>query len=429
MINNVLKVFIAKWENIRQKDYINYTLIQSFYFACIFTIVKDWGLIVEAINNDHELLKQVLQNFLNVFAWTTVAFSILFWLILENIYLKLMPESSYTNGEKEPINYSNLSCKERKLDPKSTEEIKKEISTLINSLELGNYKQELLDELQFNFRLKCFDDEDYSQLGNTRLGGLPDLPKDIEYPHNEEGYYNLLCQINFAEFENKLEKLPEKGLLYIFDGHSSEDDFVTIYTESLDNLEKKYPPQGMKNLNEEYNKTYYDGLKVRFEIEHFFGEKIYDVYEYDMRKYNSLIESNSYFRSHILGKSIDSLDSAYLHLKGFETLKYESLLDREINEFYHRNFSNSLKECELEICKNNEKSEYFHRKKEQLLKFDSEKEIHFNSWENVTCLIGLESLDRLGWMWGDSGFKYVYILDEDLKNRNFSNLLVETWSS
>ncbi|MBK8350064.1 MAG: DUF1963 domain-containing protein [Saprospiraceae bacterium] len=55
--------------------------------------------------------------------------------------------------------------------------------------------------------------------------------------------------------------------------------------------------------------------------------------------------------------------------------------------------------------------------------------MHFNNWENVTCLIGLESLDRLGWMWSDSGFKYVYILDEDLKNKNFSNLLVETWSS
>jgi hypothetical protein len=192
MIKVGLKVFIDKWEKIRQKDYFNYTLIQSFYFACLFTIVKDWSLIVEAINNDHELLKQVLQNLLIVFAWTTVAFSILFWLILENIYLKLVPESAYANSEKEPINYSNLSCKERKLDPKSTEEIKKEIITLIDSLELGNYKQELLDELQFNYRLKCFDDEDYSQLGNTRLGGLPDLPKDVEYPYNDEGYYNLL---------------------------------------------------------------------------------------------------------------------------------------------------------------------------------------------------------------------------------------------
>jgi len=298
MINNVLKVFIDKWEKIRQKDKINYTLIQSIFFAFLFTIVKDWSLIVEAINNDHELLKQVLQNFLHVFVWTTVAFSILFWWIFETIYLKLMPESSYANGEIEQINYSTLSCKERKLDPKSTEEIKKEISTLIDSLELGNYKQELLDELQFNYKLKCFDDEDYSKLGNTRLGGLPDLPKDVEYPYNNEGYYNLLCQINFAEFDNKLGKLPEKGLLSIFDGHCQEDDFITIFTESLDNLEKKYPPQGMKNLNKEYNNKYYDGLKVRFEVEHFFGENIHEVYGYDREKYNSLIESNSYFRSH-----------------------------------------------------------------------------------------------------------------------------------
>jgi uncharacterized protein YwqG len=116
-----------------------------------------------------------------------------------------------------------------------------------------------------------------------------------------------------------------------------------------------------------------------------------------------------------------------LSLKGFDTLKYEIPLDIESRVFYQKQFENCLNECLSQP-----KSLYpidYEKKKEQLLKFDSEKEKHFNNYNKVTCLIGLESLDRLEWMWSDSGFKYVYILDEDLQNENFDNLLVETWSS
>ena len=183
----------------------------------------------------------------------------------------------------------------------------------------------------------------------------------------------------------------------------------------------------MKNLNEAYNKTYYDGLKVRFEIEHLFGDTQYEVYKHEEKKYQALIKSNSCFQSHILGKSIDSIESAYLSLKGFDTLKYEIPIDIESRVFYQKQFENCLNEC-LSQSKILYPIDYV-KKKEQLLKFDSEKEIHFKNYNKVTCLIGLESLDRLEWMWSDSGFKYVYILDEDLQNENFDNLLVETWSS
>ena len=104
---------------------------------------------------------------------------------------------------------------------KTQSQIRKEIEDLIDELELKEFKKDLLNELRINYRLASFEDEDYSQLGNTRFGGLPDLPKNIEYPVNEEGYYNLLCQINFSDFDDKLGKLPTKGILYIFNGHSS----------------------------------------------------------------------------------------------------------------------------------------------------------------------------------------------------------------
>jgi uncharacterized protein YwqG len=427
MFNNISKKFVEWWKKARQKDRFNYTLIQSVIFSIVFTLFKDWSLIIEAIDNDLELLKQVIQNCLHVFVWATIGFYIVFWWVLESIYLKYVPDVENGSYNEWKIKQINKSCHDIEKQNKTEDQIISEIASLIEDLNLGNYKDKLLSELQFNYRLKCFDDEDYSQLGNTRLGGLPDLPKDMAYPHNENGYYNLLCQINFAEFENKLGKLPGKGILYIFNGHESENDYFTYFSKSTDNLEKKYPPTGMKNLNEEYNKTYYDGLKVRFEIEHLFGETQYDVYKFDKEKYQALFESNSCFHSHILSKSIDSTESAYLSLKGFDTLKYEIPLDIESRVFYQKQFESCLNEC-LSQPKNLYPIDYV-KKKEQLLKFDSEKEIHFKNYNKVTCLIGLESLDRLEWMWSDSGFKYVYILDEDLQNENFDNILVETWSS
>jgi len=312
---------------------------------------------------------------------------------------------------------------------KTTDQVRNEVKKLIDELGLGEFERFVLTDLSFNYRLQSFEDEDYSQLGNTRLGGLPDLPKEIDYPYKEEGYYNLLCQINFEEFTNKLGKLPEKGILYIFDGHSSENDFVTFFSESADNLERKFPPKGMKNLNEEYNKSYYDGLKAKFEVEPVFFHDVDEIRRYDQIKYNELMKMNSLNQTHILGDTMGNPCSAYMYLKGFDTLIYDVLLEREVREYYQSQLDGSLISCKEGLKRDDTDKEYLKRKKEQLLKLDSEKEIHFKNYNNVTCLIGLESLDRLGWMWSDSGRKYVYILDEDLEKGNFNNLLVQTWSS
>jgi len=312
---------------------------------------------------------------------------------------------------------------------KTTDQIRNEVEKLIDELELGEFKRIVLTDLDFNYRLQSFEDEDYSQLGNTRLGGLPDLPKEIDYPCNKEGYYNLLCQINFEEFTNKLSKLPEKGILYIFDGHSSENDFVTFFFKNTENLERKSPPKGLKNLNEEYNESYYDGLKVKFEVEPVFSGDVHQIRSHDQIKYYDLLKMNSRNQTQILGGTMDDPFSAYMYLKGFDTLIYDVLLYKEIRDDYQSQLDSYLNSCEEGLKRDDTDKEYLKRKKEQLLKLDSEKEIHFKNYNNVTCLIGLESLDRLGWMWSDMGFKYVYILDEDLEKGNFDNLLVQTWSS
>jgi len=65
--------------------------------------------------------------------------------------------------------------------------------------------------------------DDYSETGNSRFGGDPDLPEGFEWPkaldyQRKEKSLNFICQINFADLP-KLEgreTLPESGLLSLF---------------------------------------------------------------------------------------------------------------------------------------------------------------------------------------------------------------------
>jgi len=69
--------------------------------------------------------------------------------------------------------------------------------------------------------------DDYSQKGNTRFYGLPDLPPGVQYPQYQnvlkdspDGKSATLCkflaQINFAELKGMQDYLPKHGVLYLF---------------------------------------------------------------------------------------------------------------------------------------------------------------------------------------------------------------------
>jgi len=69
--------------------------------------------------------------------------------------------------------------------------------------------------------------DDYSEKGNTRFYGLPDLPPAIEYPKYQNVLKDspdgksatrckFLAQINFAELKGMQEYLPKSGILYLF---------------------------------------------------------------------------------------------------------------------------------------------------------------------------------------------------------------------
>ena len=59
--------------------------------------------------------------------------------------------------------------------------------------------------------------ENYSARGNSRYGGVPDLPASIPWPRSDNGYLTFLMQIDLGEVPSIAKNpLPKTGFLYFF---------------------------------------------------------------------------------------------------------------------------------------------------------------------------------------------------------------------
>ncbi|MFD1604598.1 DUF1963 domain-containing protein [Flavobacterium artemisiae] len=81
----------------------------------------------------------------------------------------------------------------------------------------------------------------YDELGNTRFGGLPDLPANVNYPtvtiDEEKKGYQFIAQINCASITSLQDYLPRTGILYFF--IEDQQDFapkVIYYDGETDHL-------------------------------------------------------------------------------------------------------------------------------------------------------------------------------------------------
>jgi uncharacterized protein YwqG len=91
------------------------------------------------------------------------------------------------------------------------------------------------------------DTETYSDVGNSRYGGVPDLPSSIHWPQSNQGYLGFLMQVNLAELpEIANSPLPSLGILYFF---IEEDEACTevtariiFYNGDVSSLQRINPP-------------------------------------------------------------------------------------------------------------------------------------------------------------------------------------------
>lgn len=287
-------------------------------------------------------------------------------------------------------------------------------------------------EIILNNTINLLGKEDYSQVGNSRIGGNPDLPIEMNYPVFESGFYEFILQINLSDF--KIEGFPEDGLISIFYGNLDDNEAIAYHFNEIQNLEKKLIPidiefAGVTNFGEH--------IPYKIEIREAKPRPLIEIpelnnLEYDQEEKNNLwklsfLEENSY----LLQEGLQDKNHIYLKSHGFSKLLYGPgiKINSQTNEvnYYGRNPNkkyiniNDLKECER-TKSGFGNIENYNEWLYQLEKFESEKVNHIEQFGGYKCILSLASITETRMTWGDLHKLEFYGIAKDLLNKSIVKL-------
>ncbi|MGE6257081.1 YwqG family protein [Heyndrickxia sporothermodurans] len=269
----------------------------------------------------------------------------------------------------------------------------KGLDGLLQKFNLLHKKEEILRIAVPAIRLvKESTDEEELPIGQSKFGGLPDLPSTISFPTYKNGDLTFLAQLNLQEVEvfDQKQLLPKKGFLYFFydieeqpwgfdtDDH---DAYKVLYFDGDVNELKRTP---YPKETEDYSPL--PSYKINFEEIFTFPE------EFDGGGFNEEESENYYeFRSSVVETNHENELSTYpMHYM--------------LGEPY--NIQNNVFE-EIVYYDNKEKLDWY------------SKELNEAS-NQMVLLFQMDSDDDLNVMWGDAGIIYFCINKEDLKNQKFA---------
>ncbi len=96
-------------------------------------------------------------------------------------------------------------------------------------------RQYLEQEALKAIRLDALDSANVYEVGQSRFGGMPDLPALMEYPKyldlttNKHYHYQFIAQLNCAALQSLQKYLPRDGMLYFFMRHQESSKPMVIY--------------------------------------------------------------------------------------------------------------------------------------------------------------------------------------------------------
>lgn len=277
----------------------------------------------------------------------------------------------------------------------SVEDIERIFRVLRLELEFENLKPLIIPKI--NFSLSPLG-KDEIRVGQSKLGGKPDLLTEREWPKTDEGEsLSFIGQLNCEELSSYDETslIPKKGLISFF--HCSEnsgyslydaDKFKILYHEDLSNLKRIDYPNDLDQYVEYAPSQVFPANLLRFQsnlsLPSFNEEEcIEDIIKYDDR--DIYFKIADYGTKHqIFGYPADLL--------GFMKQDCELFT----NGIDNREFYNYTPERQKEI------------------------EIASSDW---VLLLQINSDPDVNMYWGDRGFLYFWIRRQDILQKIFDN----TW--
>ena len=277
---------------------------------------------------------------------------------------------------------------------------------------------EILKPLQKNaVRIKYTNKNTKAGIGNSKIGGKPDLPADFEWYYYNGRPLSFLAQINCAEAKqyDKDDLLPSQGMLYFFyeieemvwgfDPKDKDGARVYYYSGDLSALESADFPD---DLEEDY---IIPEMPVSFSSE----VNLPDCEEYFGDNYSTeqINDYNNVKYSMLLGIGDD----------GFDVADYEDDIE-EYDDFavIHKllGYANIIQSDMLLECEKVSNGIYCGASSDIPEKDLNNYKMNRTQWQLLLQLGTIEN-DGYEMMWGDCGRVYFYIKKDDLANLIFDN--------
>lgn len=257
--------------------------------------------------------------------------------------------------------------------------------------------------------------EDKIKMGESKIGGNPDLPDGVSWPSFNGIPLAFLMQLNLSELK-KLEFnqfFTDNGLILFFYNERStgwsvneKDSWKVIFTKDLENLVRTEFPKNVGNIKDSSDQSFsYDSHKLIFNnaISLPPAGREYGGYWDEDNTYQDpefIFDDNF---EEFLEEETDAHDENGISLFGYPTG-----FECDSHKLSCYLLSNGRDAFEFDKVLDDEKME-------ELKILESEAE----EW---TLLLQIWSDDDVGWLWDDWGCLYFWIRKEDLKNNNFNHI-------
>ncbi len=265
------------------------------------------------------------------------------------------------------------------------------VKTLLDKHNLGRYWKYFQPLLRSEIRIYTEPKaEDEIKLGQSKIGGLPDLPSNVEWFKEDNGKsLSFVAQINCSglkKFDQYIQ-LPDSGIIYFFYSAEQEawgfdikdkDKFKVYYSASTDNLVRKKAPADLEE---------------------------YYIYKSCIVKYKNAVSLPSWDNDSIYNKLTEKDRDIYFDLARKNNMN---------KLFGYADDIQGEMELECQLVTNGlycgDATGYEDPRRPELEK-------GMKDWQLLLQVDSEE--DKTGMMWGDAGRLYFWIKKQDLKNLDF----------
>lgn len=267
--------------------------------------------------------------------------------------------------------------------------------------------------IELNNTIILDEKEDYQQIGNSRIGGKPDMPKNMNYPLFSNGLYEFILQLNLNE--NPVQGLPDKGILSIFYGSLDNNEAIGYYFENLNDLELKEIPTSNKFAGvTDFHEHIPYKIKVRprsiipreklpeYNDSQFTEEENINHWQIDFLRENSFL----------LYEGLDDKNEMYFTTNGFDLISYGIRINEKNNSLIYQGQNANMEYKGIEDLISCQITKFYENRRfpkkatreewiAQLEAFEREKDTHIERFKDYTCLLSLASLNETRMTWGD----------------------------